>query len=70
MNNIFGCAKIIIENNFPERQSIRTLKFLTKEVSLTEKERGAWNPGSLITALMSMLDDISRVLWNPRNGLG
>lgn len=70
MNNIFGCTKIIIENNFPERQSRRTLKSLTKEVSLTEKERGAGNPGSLITALTSVLDDISRVLWNPRNGLG
>lgn len=61
MNNIFGYAKIIIENNFPERQNIRTLKSLTKEESNRER-KGFGEPRKL--------DYSTNVYVRPRNGLG
>lgn len=39
MSNTLRCAKIIIKNSFSERQRVRTLNSLVKEISPTEKER-------------------------------
>ena len=52
---------IIIENNFPERQNIRTLKSLMKEESNRERKR-CGEPRKL--------DYSTNVYVRPRNGLG
>lgn len=66
MSNTLRCAKIIIKNSFSERQRVRTLNSLVKEISPTEKRKRYSRTRKVYYSTRSVLDDISSVLWSPR----